>query len=300
VKRRVDLLAAEGIEFVVNCELGVNMDFQDLVSKSDSIVLAMGATKPRGLPIPGSDLKGIHFAMEFLTSNIRAMMKNGLDSPGEHGFIDAKDKNVLVIGGGDTGCDCIGTSVRHGAKSITNFELMPQPPDSRADANPWPQWPNIFRVDYGHEEAAHKYGVDPREYSVLTKEFVGDDDGNVVGCKTVRLEWFTDAKGMRRFKEVPGSEQEFKTELVLLSMGFLGPEETVVRGMGLMADNRGNIKAPYGQYETNLKGVFAAGDCRRGQSLVVWAINEGRGVAAEVDKYLRSAKTSTLPNLIKF
>jgi len=290
VDRRIDLLRAEGVEFVTNAHIGENVDVEELRANTDALVLACGATKPRDLPIERRDLNGIHFAMEFLTKNTKSL----LDSKLEDGrYISAKDCDVVVIGGGDTGTDCIGTSLRHGCKSMVNFELLPEPPPDRAPDNPWPQWPRVFRVDYGHEETSAKFGKDPRTYCVLSKKFLDDGNGNVAGIQTVTVDWQKDDKGQWKMAEVPGSEKEYKADLVFLAMGFLGPEETLVPKLGLETDPRSNFKAEYGQYATSVDGVFAAGDCRRGQSLVVWAINEGRECAREVDRYLMGS--SELP-----
>jgi NAD(P)H-dependent glutamate synthase small subunit len=273
----------EGVKFVTGAHIGVTHDATQMKKDFDAIVLATGATKPRDLPVPGRDLKGVYFAMEFLTANTKSL----LDSQHRDGkFISAKDRNVIVIGGGDTGNDCLGTSMRHGCKSLVNFELLPKPPESRAPDNPWPQWPRIMRVDYGHEEAHAVHGKDPREYTILTKEFIGDEKGNLKGLKTVRVEWAKDEKGQFKMKEVAGSEQEWPCELVFLAMGFLGPENSVAQQLGVELDPRSNYKADYGKFATNVPGVFTAGDCRRGQSLVVWAINEGRGAARECDRHL--------------
>lgn len=283
VDRRVNLLREEGIEFVTDAHVGVNLDIQELRDANDAIALCCGATSPRDLPIPGRELDGIHFAMEFLTLNTNSLLDSNLE---DGNFISARDKDVIVIGGGDTGTDCIGTSMRHGCSSLVNFELLPRPPDSRGPDNPWPQWPRIFRVDYGHVEVAAKFGDDPREYSILSKEFIAGTDGQVRGIRTVQVEWNKDDSGRFQMAEVPGSEKKFKADLVLLAMGFLGPEDTIVGKLGLETDERSNFKADYGSYATSIEGVFAAGDCRRGQSLVVWAINEGREAAREVDRYL--------------
>ena len=283
VDRRVDLLRQEGIEFVTDAHVGVNLDIQELRDANDAIALCCGATSPRDLPIPGRELDGIHFAMEFLTLNTNSLLDSNLE---DGNFISARDKDVIVIGGGDTGTDCIGTSMRHGCSSLVNFELLPRPPDSRGPDNPWPQWPRIFRVDYGHAEVAAKFGDDPREFSILSKEFIAGADGQVRGIRTVQVEWNKDDSGRFQMAEMPGSEKEFKADLVLLAMGFLGPEDTIVGKLGLETDERSNFKADYGSYATSIEGVFAAGDCRRGQSLVVWAINEGREAAREVDRYL--------------
>ena len=283
VDRRVDLLRQEGIEFVTDAHVGVNLDIQELRDANDAIALCCGATSPRDLPIPGRELDGIHFAMEFLTLNTNSLLDSNLE---DGNFISARDKDVIVIGGGDTGTDCIGTSMRHGCSSLVNFELLPRPPDSRGPDNPWPQWPRIFRVDYGHAEVAAKFGDDPREFSILSKEFIAGADGQVRGIRTVQVEWNKDDSGRFQMAEIPGSKKEFKADLVLLAMGFLGPEDTIVGKLGLETDERSNFKADYGSYATSIEGVFAAGDCRRGQSLVVWAINEGREAAREVDRYL--------------
>ncbi|XP_022735942.1 glutamate synthase [NADH], amyloplastic isoform X2 [Durio zibethinus] len=285
VQRRVNLMADEGVKFVVNANVGIDPSYSldRLREDNDAIVLAVGATKPRDLLVPGRKLSGVHFAMEFLHANTKSLLDSDLQ---DGNYISAEGKKVVVIGGGDTGTDCIGTSIRHGCSSIVNLELLPQPPQSRAPANPWPQWPRIFRVDYGHQEAAAKFGKDPRSYEVLTKRFIGDENGVVKGLEVVRVRWERDASGKFQLKEVEGSEEIIEADLVLLAMGFLGPESTVADKLGVEQDNRSNFKAEYGRFATNVEGVFAAGDCRRGQSLVVWAISEGRQAAAQVDKYL--------------
>ncbi|MGB8330734.1 MAG: glutamate synthase small subunit [Polyangiales bacterium] len=293
VERRLDIMRAEGVRFVTNAHVGVNKDAQKVRSEHDALILACGATRPRDLPIAGRDLEGIHFAMEFLYKNTKSLMDSKLE---DRAYISAKGKRVLVIGGGDTGTDCIGTSLRHGCASLVNFELLPKPPAVRAADNPWPEWPVIFRVDYGHEEAAAKFGKDPREFRVLSKRFLDDGNGNVAGVETVRVEWTKDAEGKWRMSEVRGSEEIFEADLVLLAMGFLGPEDTLAEQLGLERDPRSNFKAEYGKYATNTRGVFAAGDCRRGQSLVVWGIAEGRGVARAVDTFLMGASTLPAPD----
>ena len=268
VQRRVDFMAAEGIKFVTSTSIGPDSDFslQSLREKHNAVVIATGATVARDLKIPNRELDGIHFAMQFLHRNTKSLLDSGLVD-GE--YISARGKDVIVIGGGDTGNDCIGTSVRHGAKSVTNFELLPQPPPERARDNPWPQWPRIYRVDYGHNEVKTHMGKDPREYCVMSKEFVADDEGHVRGINIHRVEWTKSVSGGWDMKQVEGSEQFFPADLVLLSMGFLGPEDRLL-GTEIEKDARKNIKTPPGQYNTNLPGVFAAGDCRRGQSLIVW------------------------------
>ena len=279
VERRVELLRAEGVEFVTGTTVadGSNgsVDVRSLKADHDALLLTTGATMPRDLPIDGRELPGVHFAMEFLTENTQSLLA------GKTPAILAEDKDVIVIGGGDTGTDCIGTSLRHSCRSLTNFELFPRPPDSRAPNNPWPTWPRIFRVDYGHEESARKFDQDPRVYSISSKAFVANGDGRLKGIRTVDVE-FKDGK----FTDVPGSEREWKADLVFLSMGFLGPEHAVSDPLGIEYDNRSNYAAEYGKYQTSVAGVFAAGDCRRGQSLVVRAINEGREAAREIDRAL--------------
>jgi glutamate synthase (NADPH) small chain len=305
VERRIDQMRSEGVDFITNTQVGKPEDFQEghinrimqeynheltyidpneLMQQFDALLWATGATKPRDLPIPGRGLNGIHFAMDFLTRNTKSLLDGGLKD--DH-FINAKDKNVIVIGGGDTGNDCIGTSLRHGCKSVVNFELLPKPPASRAPDNPWPEWPKIFRVDYGHEETIERDGKDPREFCILSKEFIDDGNGNLAGIRTVNVEWIKDDDGRYNMKEIEGSEKEWKAELITLAMGFLGPEQTASNMLdGLEYDQRSNIKAEHGHYQTSIDGVFAAGDCRRGQSLVVWAINEGRGAADTIHQYL--------------
>ncbi|MBW2509390.1 MAG: glutamate synthase subunit beta [Deltaproteobacteria bacterium] len=293
VDRRIDIMRAEGVEFVTNAHVGVNKDAQKIRSAHDALVLACGATRPRDLPIPGRDLEGIHFAMEFLLKNTKSLMDSRL---GDGQYISAKGKRVIVIGGGDTGTDCIGTSIRHGCTSLVNFELLPRPPAERAPDNPWPEWPVIFRVDYGHQEAEAKFGKDPREYRVLTKRFLDDGHGHVAGVETVRVEWNRDDEGKWQMSEVPGSEEIFEADMVFLAMGFLGPEDTLAEQLGLERDARSNFKAEYGKYATSTEGVFAAGDCRRGQSLVVWGIAEGRGVARAVDTFLMGSSDLPAPD----
>jgi glutamate synthase (NADPH/NADH) small chain len=282
VQRRIDLMKAEGIVFVTNCEVGKDYPADKLRRQFDAIVLCGGATKPRDLPIEGRQLGGIHFAMEFLHANTKSL----LDSQFADGqYISAKDKDVIVIGGGDTGTDCVGTSMRHGCKSLVQFEILPMPPLSRADDNPWPQWPKVYKLDYGQEEAEAIFGRDPREYLIQTTKFVGDADGRVKELHTVRVEWGRD-NGRILPREVTGSERVFPAQLVLLAMGFLGPENQLLDQLGVEKDNRSNARAEHGKFATSVPGVFAAGDMRRGQSLVVWAINEGRGAARECDRYL--------------
>ncbi len=282
VERRLDQMRAEGVKFVTGAHVGANVDAKEIYNHSDALLLACGATRPRDLPIPGRGLDGVHFAMEFLLKNTKSLLDSQL-SDGQ--YISAKDRDVIVIGGGDTGTDCIGTSMRHGCKNLVNFELLARPPEHRGPDNPWPQWPRIYRVDYGHAEVAAKFGRDPREFAILSKQFIGDGNGRVCGIDTIRVEWKT-VDGKVQMVEVPGTEQVYKADLVLLAMGFLGPEDTLGEKLGLKRDPRSNFQAEYGKYATSLDRVFAAGDCRRGQSLVVWAINEGRQAAREIDRFL--------------
>ncbi len=293
VERRLEQMRAEGVKFVPKTNIGVEVTLGELRSTYDAVVLATGATKPRDLPIEGRGLEGVHFAMDFLRANTKSL----LDSRHEDGkFISAKGKKVIVVGGGDTGTDCIGTSLRHGCTALVNFELLPKPPLARASDNPWPEWPRIFRVDYGHEESAAKLGRDPREFSVLSKRFVDDGKGRVAGIEAVRVEWAKDAQGRFQMREVPDSKQVFEADLVLLAMGFVGPEDYLLEGTALERDARSNYKAEYGHFQTSVEGVFAAGDCRRGQSLVVWGIAEGRGVARAVDAFLMGESRLPAPD----
>ena len=285
VQRRIDLMREEGVEFRVNADVGNgegdSLAVTDLLAEVDALLLATGATVPNNLPIPGRDLDGVHFAMEFLTANTRSL----LDSNHQDGaYISAKGKNVVVIGGGDTGTDCIGTSMRHGCKTLTNFEIVPEPAADRAADNPWPTWPFIFRVDYGHEEAAAKFNRDPRVYRTSAIEFQGDGEGRITALVAADFE-VVDG----RFSKVEGSEKTWDADLVLLAMGFRGPEQYVSEPLGLELDPRSNYKAGKGSYRTSHPKVFAAGDCRSGQSLVVRAINEGREAAREIDRALMGA-----------
>jgi len=282
VLRRIRQMEAEGVQFVCNTEVGKNYPVEKLLKEFNAVILATGATQPRDLPVEGRDLKGVHFAMEFLTANTRSLLdgrKNGK-------FISATGKDVIVIGGGDTGTDCVGTSLRQGCRSLVQIEILPRPPLERSADNPWPEWPKIYRLDYGQEEAAAKFGGDPRVYLTTASKFEGDEHGRVKAVHTVQIEWEKNDKGQFIPKPVPGSEKVLPAQLVLLAMGFLGPEQPLLDALKLERDPRSNVKAEFEKYTTNIKGVFAAGDCRRGQSLVVWAFNEGRGAARECDRYL--------------
>jgi glutamate synthase (NADPH/NADH) small chain len=285
VLRRIQLMEKEGIKFICNTSVGAHGEAQSFLKEYDATVFCTGATQPRDLPIPGRNLSGVHFAMEYLTANTKAVLNGGAD----HAPIHGRGKDVVVIGGGDTGTDCVGTAMRHGCKSVLQIEILPKPPMDRSDDNPWPEWPKVYRMDYGQEEAAARFGADPRIYLTTVKSFVGDAEGRVKELITVEIRWDKNEKGQFVPKEVPGTEKTRPVQLVLLAMGFLGPEQPLLKALGLDTDPRSNIKAEHGKYATNLKGVFAAGDCRRGQSLVVWAINEGRGAARECDRYLMGA-----------
>jgi glutamate synthase (NADPH/NADH) small chain len=282
VLRRIRQLEAEGITFVCNTDVGANYPAEKLLKEFDAVVICTGATKPRDLPIEGRDLKGIHFAMDFLTANTRAL----LDKHRNGNFISAEGKDVVVIGGGDTGTDCVGTALRHGCTSLVQVEILPRPPLDRAKDNPWPEWPKVYRLDYGQEEAEAKFGADPRVYLTTATKFESDSGGQVQAVHTVQVAWEKNEKGQFLAKHVPGTEKVLPAQLVLLAMGFLGPEQPLLDSLGIERDPRSNVKAEFEKYHTNIKGVFAAGDCRRGQSLVVWAFNEGRGAARECDRYL--------------
>ncbi|KAM7307430.1 glutamate synthase [Ixodes scapularis] len=282
VQRRVDLMAQEGVNFVTSTDVGKDVAGSELLARFDAILLTTGSTWPRDLPIPGRHLEGIHFAMSFLETWQKKQMGNDID----HLPLSARNKDVIVIGGGDTGVDCIATSLRHGARSIVTFEILPQPPPTRGEGNPWPQWPRIMRVDYGHEEVRLKYGQDPRHFSILSKEFLDNGQGHVSGIRTVQVKWTKDATGRWNMEEVPDTSKVFKADLVLLAMGFLGPEKYLIDELSLEQDPRCNIRTPAGRYSTSVHRVYAAGDCRKGQSLVVHAINEGRQAAREIDRDL--------------
>lgn len=288
VQRRVDLMAAEGINFITNTEIGKDIPAQQLRDEFDAVILCGGATQARDLPVEGRELNGVHLAMDFLTQNTKSLLDSNLE---DGQYISAQDKDVIVIGGGDTGTDCVATSVRHGCKSVTQLEIMPRMPDERAEDNPWPEWPLVYKVDYGQEEAAAVFGDDPREYLISTKKFVSDENGNLKEIHIIQVEWEKTADGRMNLKEVAGTERVLPAQLVMLAMGFTGPEKTIIDELTLDTDPRGNVKAEYGKYATNLEGVFTAGDMRRGQSLIVWAINEGREAARECDRFLMGETT---------
>lgn len=284
VQRRVDLLAAEGVEFMVNTEIGKDISAQQLVNEYDAVVLCGGSTKPRAFNIEGSDLKGVHYAMGYLNGTIKSYLDSGL---ADGNYLSAQSKDVIVIGGGDTGSDCVATALRHGCSSITQFGTHKQAPLVRDQAaNPWPQFPHVYTLDYAHEEAKALFGQDPREFSIMTTKFVGDEEGNLKELHTIQIERIVDETGRKVYQPILGTERVFPAQLALIAIGFEGPEQTLLSQLGLERDRRTNVKAVYGKYRTNVDKVFAAGDMRRGQSLVVWAIHEGREAAREVDKYL--------------
>jgi len=293
VERRVELMRSAGINFHTGVDVGKNTDPVELKADYDAVLLATGATNPRDLGIPGRELTGVHFAMEFLTANTRSLLDSNFQ---DGGFINAKGLDVIVIGGGDTGADCIGTALRHGCRSLVNLELLDQPPLDRASDNPWPDWPLILRTDYAHEETITRFGADPRTYSVLSKRLSGNNEGRVDALHAVGIDW-NRKTGSPVMTEIDGTDQMWKADLVLLAMGFLGPETYVTEPLGVALDSRSNYLAEHGKFETSVPGVFAAGDCRRGQSLVVWAINEGRGVARSIDQYLMGSSSLPAPGI---
>lgn len=278
--RRIRQIESEGVRFACGTEIGRDYPPEKLLAEFDAVVLATGAGRARDLPIEGRGLQGIHFAMDFLSGNTKALLD------GSEVAICAKDKDVVIIGGGDTGTDCVATSLRHGCRSVTQLEILPKPPIARAATNPWPEWPQVYTMDYGQEEAAELFGSDPRLYATSAIGFQGDAAGSVARVTTIEVGWEVNHAGMRIPNEIPGTEQEHPAQLVLLAMGFLGPEQALLDALDIARDPNSTISAQYEQYQTSTPGVFAAGDCRRGQSLVVWAFNEGRGAARECDRYL--------------
>ncbi|MFC4736384.1 glutamate synthase subunit beta [Bacillus daqingensis] len=284
VQRRIDILEAEGIEFFTNTEVGKDVTSEQLKSDFDATILCGGATVHRDVPAENNDLKGIHYAMDFLHANTKSLLDSKLE---DGSYISAKDKNVLVIGGGDTGTDCIATSLRHECKSLVQFDIY----DKKAPArdmmiNPWPQYPIIHRIEYGQKEAEAVFGDDPRAYAVMTKKFVGDDEGHVKEVHTVNVSLRYDEEGKKIREEIPGTEKVWPVDLVLVAIGFKGPEQGLIEQLNVETKTNSTVRAQYDDYRTNVEGVFAAGDMRRGQSLIVWAINEGRGAARECDRFL--------------
>lgn len=285
VERRVNLMKEEGVEFAFNQDVGNSVSAKDILSEYDSVVLACGASNPRDIQVPGRDANGIYFAVDFLKSTTKSLLAE--PSLKEGSYIDAKGKHVLIIGGGDTGNDCVGTSIRHGAKSVTQLEMMPKLPDCRTEKNPWPEWPRVCKTDYGQEESIAVFGQDPRIYQTTVKEFVKDKKGNVTKAICVKLESVFDKKAGRNvMQEVKGSEFEVKADLVLIAAGFLGTQSYIAEAFGVKLNQRTNVDTAVNSHLTNVPKVFVAGDMHRGQSLVVWAIREGRDAAREVDEHL--------------
>ncbi|BCB02695.1 glutamate synthase subunit beta [Bacillus sp. KH172YL63] len=291
VKRRVDILEEEGIEFVTNTEVGKDYTVENLRENFDAVILCGGAAVHRDIQVDGRDLKGVHYAMEFLHANTKSLLDSNLQ---DGNYISAEGKNVIVIGGGDTGTDCLATSIRHNCKSLTQFDIYDKKGSIRDEVgNPWPQYPVIHRVEYGQKEAAEVLGEDPRAYAVQTKKFVGDEYGYIKEVHTVNVKLRYDEEGNKIREEIPGTEQVWPADLVLLAIGFSGPEQDLIKGLEVETNSNSTVKAEYGDYKTSVEGVFAAGDMRRGQSLIVWAINEGREAARECDRYLMG--TTELP-----
>ncbi len=288
VLRRVSIMKKEGITFKTNVEVGKDIKLETLRTEYDALVLCIGATKPRDLAAEGREnVKNIYFAVDFLHANTKSLLDSELK---DNTFISAKNKNVIVIGGGDTGTDCVATSIRHGCKSVTQFEIMPRPSEMRAENNPWPEWPKILRTDYGQEESIALYKKDPRTYCIMTTKVKTDANGAVCALDTVEVEWKKDSTG--RTSPVPksGTEKTWPADLVLIAMGFLGPEQGILEELNIERTQRSNINASEDDYQTNVSGVFAAGDARRGQSLVVWGIHEGRAAAAACDHWLMESQ----------
>ena len=284
IDRRLAIMEEEGIAFVTNADIGADKKSMAGMKEFDRIVLACGSSNPRDINAPGRDAKGIYFAVDFLKATTKSLLDSDLK---DGNYISAKDKNVIIIGGGDTGNDCVATSMRHGCKSVTQLEMMPKAPDTRADNNPWPEWPKVCKTDYGQQEAIAVFGHDPRIYETTVKEFHKDKDGNLCGVTIVRLAWEKDPEtGRMNRKEVAGSEQTLPCELVLIAAGFLGAQKYVADAFGVELNQRTNVRTDAGKYQTSVKNIFTAGDMHRGQSLVVWAIREGRECAREVDESL--------------
>ena len=281
-KRRV--MEEEGVVFVTGVDVGRDVKAEQLLREFDRVILACGASNPRDIQVPGRDAKGIYFAVDFLKANTKSLLDSEF---ADKAYVDTKDKDVVIIGGGDTGNDCVGTAIRHGAKSVTQIEMMPKAPDTRAQDNPWPEWPKVCKTDYGQQEAIAVYGHDPRIYESTVKEFVKDKDGKLAAVKIVKLSWEKDeAAGRMNMKEVPGSEETLPADIVLIAAGFLGAQSYVAKAFGVELNQRTNVKTEAGQYQTDRENVFVTGDMHRGQSLVVWAIREGREAAKAVDESL--------------
>ncbi|MFC0524875.1 glutamate synthase subunit beta [Pontibacillus salicampi] len=286
VERRINLLKQEGIDFITNTEVGKDISADQLREQYDAVILCTGAQKQRNLTIEGREAKGIHYAMDYLTASTKKLLDEKLE---QDEYINVEGKDVIVIGGGDTGADCVATALRQNCKSVTQFGKHPKQPKTRPDDNMWPEPPDVFTLDYAYKEAAETKGQDPRRYSIQTTKFVSDTNGNLQELHTIQTEKVRDENGSYTYREVPGTEQVWPVQHVMIAIGFEGSEQPILREFGVNTTNRGCVEAKYGEYTTNLEGVFAAGDARRGQSLIVWAINEGREVAREVDQYLMGA-----------
>lgn len=293
VERRVKLLEQEGIDFVTNTEIGKDISAEELRKQHDSVILCTGAQKQRDLDIEGRSATGVHFAMDYLTTSTKSLLNSKLE---ENEFIDAKGKDVIVIGGGDTGADCIATAIRQNCNSVTQFGKHPRLPLARTESNMWPEYPHVFTMEYAHKEATAKFGEDPRQYSIQTKQFISDENGDLKELHTVEMEKVRDEDGKLVLKEIPGTEKIWPAQLVCIAIGFEGPEPEVLDHFGINTFNN-NVNAKYGEFATNVAKVFAAGDARRGQSLIVWAINEGREVACKVDNYLMGS--TVLPSYLE-
>ena len=284
VDRKINIMKEEGIEFITNADVGKTVKASEILKDYDSVVLACGASNPRDIKVKGREAKGIYFAVDFLKATTKSLLSSNLT---DGNYISAKGKNVVVIGGGDTGNDCVGTAIRHGAKSVTQLEMMPKLPEKRDESNPWPQWPRVLKTDYGQEEAIAKFGKDPRLFKTTVKEFIKNDKGEVKQIKIVKLEAKKDEKTNRSIMtEIAGSEELIDADMVLIAAGFLGSEEYVSKAFGVQLDNRTNVATENKKHATNVKKIFTAGDMHRGQSLVVWAIREGREAAMEIDESL--------------
>lgn len=284
IDRKINVMKEEGIEFVTGADIGKNVKPAKLLKEYDRVILACGAKNPRDINAPGRDAKGIYFAVDFLSATTKSLLDSGLK---DNKYVSAKGKKVVIIGGGDTGNDCVGTCIRHGAASVTQLEMMPKAPDTRAENNPWPEWPKVCKTDYGQEEAIAVFGQDPRVYTTTVKEFLKDKNGNLSGLKVVKLESKKDEKtGRMQMVEVPGSESKMEADLVLIAAGFLGTQKYVADAFGVELNQRTNVATAEGKYATSVPNVYTAGDMHRGQSLVVWAIREGREAAREVDESL--------------
>lgn len=289
IDRRIDIMKEEGVIFVTGADIGGNYKASKLRKEYDRIILACGASNPRDIKVPGRESKGIFFAVDYLKAATKDLLDAGTTKVAEmdHFTLSAKDKKVMVIGGGDTGNDCVGTSIRQGAVSVIQLEMLPKLPDARAENNPWPEWPKVCKTDYGQEEAIDTFGNDPRLYQTTVKEFVADEQGNLCKAVIVRLENKQDEATKRMIMtEVAGSETTVEVDMVLIAAGFLGTQSYVAEAFGLELDTRTNVKTDAGRYQTNVDQIFVAGDMHRGQSLVVWAIREGREAAKAVDKSL--------------